>query len=391
VRDPKGESQMKLTGTCTLVVSGRSERAMIEFDISAQTITIWRTSPADLKDFFTEGEGIWSKRVSVRDIEVFSPTALLCCDRLPPAFPSSYRPPRLSVDDGEISKIMAIGEGQVHAMRLDLALHRRKLALRVEPFADSVELQHESVFTNHSRYWNQRFSVDIGRRSFDVRYSPRHVFLTGRLRAKDAQVFRHACSLIALGPERLIAQLKPPTVTLNYSWGTAKAYGEVVISEKDLPSSFQLVLNYLTKCDEKTRRKRFYEITHIVEGFQQKIFVEHRLTNLLKALESFDGTKTLSANRLAGLLGTKKGDARFLCGIRNCLVHKGMSLAEAAQETHGDLSTQNVKMERFAHLPQTPKLSWRLYVTFSRLIVSAYFRQIGISRTNTLYPRNRGF
>ena len=115
---------MKLTGTCKLGMSGLVERALIEFDISAQTIAIWRTSPADLKDFFTGPKRIWSKRISVRDIEIFSPTTVFSCKRLPPAFLSSCSPSGISIDDGEISKVVAIGEGQVHAMRLDLILVR---------------------------------------------------------------------------------------------------------------------------------------------------------------------------------------------------------------------------------------------------------------------------
>jgi len=274
---------------------------------------------------------------------------------------------------------------------LGWGLRKCKLALRIEPFADNIELQNESVFTNHSKYWRERFTVRVGRRSFEVRYLPKHIFVNGRLREIDAQVMRHALSLIALGPEQLIAQLKAHIVTLNFSWGTSKAYDEVVIPAEDLPSSVQLLVDYLTKPEEKTRRKRFYEVAHIVGGFQQAILIEHRLTNLLKALESFDGTKRLSANHLVEVLGVEKGNARFLCGVRNCLVHEGMSLAEAAQKTHGDLVAQNAKLTRFAHLPRTPRLPWRLYVTLARLIVSAYFRQIGISRTNTLFAKNRGF
>ncbi|MHC4679586.1 MAG: hypothetical protein ACYTEK_12885 [Planctomycetota bacterium] len=276
-------------------------------------------------------------------------------------------------------------------MRLDLTLRRSKLTLRVQPFAESVELQHESMFTNHSGHRNESFSVVIGQRTVQVRYSQKYIFASGRLRPGEIEILRHACSLIALNLEQLIVRLNPPNVTLNYSWARSKAYGEPVVLAKDLPSSLHRIVNHLLKCDEEARRRRFYEITHLAEGSQQKIFLEHRLTNLLKALESFDGTKTISANRIGQLLGIQKGDARFFCGVRNCLVHKGMSLAEAAERTHTHLTCQNVKLERFAHLPKTRKLAWRLYVTFARLIVSAYFRHAGVPNINTLFCKHRGF
>lgn len=382
---------MKLTGTCTLTISGHSERVPIEFDISAQSISVWRTPPADLRDLFIAGADIWGKSISVTDIEVYSPTGVFSCKRLPSAFLSAYRPHGLSIDDGEFSKILAIEEGSVHAMKLGLTLRTSKLTLRVRPFEERVELQHESIFTNHSRYINERFSVALGRRTFQIRYSPKYIFASGKLRASESDILGHACSLIALNIEKLVVRLAPPKVTLNYSWERSKAYDEPVVLAKDLPSSLQRIIDYLLKCQEETRRKRFYEIMHLAEGFRQKIFLEHRLTNLLKAFESFDGTRTISPNRVEQLLGIEKGDARFFCGVRNCLVHRGMSLAEAAETTHAELRNQNVRMKRFAHLPRTRKLAWRLYVTFSRLIVSAYFRQIGVPKMNVLLSKYRAF
>jgi hypothetical protein len=382
---------MKLTGTCTLTISGRSERVPIEFDISRQSISIWRTAPIDLRDIFADGKEVWGKSISVRDIEVLSPTGVFSCKRLPSAFLTAYRPPGFSIDDGEINKVLAIGEGSVHAIRLNLTLRRSKLTLMVRPFAESVELEHELILTNHSRHNNECFSVAIGQRTFEVRYSSKYIFVRGKLRTGESDILRHASSLIALNLEQLIAQLKPPKIILNYSWGRSKAYDEPVVLAKDLPSSLQRIVNYLVNCNEETRRRRFYEIIHIAAGFQQKIFLEHRLTNLLRALESFDGTKTISANRLEQLLGIQKGDARFFCEVRNCLVHRGMSLAESAERTYANLTCQNVKMERFEHLPKTRKLAWRLYVTFSRLIVSAYFRQIGIPKMHILFSKHRGF
>jgi hypothetical protein len=381
---------MKLTGTCTLTISGLSERVPIEFDISEQRISVWRTVPAELRVIFDD-DGIWRKTISVKDIEVFSPTGIFSCKRLPSAFLTAYRPPGLSIDDGEINKVLAIGDRSVYAMRLVLSLRRSKLTFKIRPFSKSVELQHESMFTNHSAHNNERFSVVIGQRTFPVRYSQKYVFASGKLRSGEIEILRHACSLMALNREQLIVRLNPPNVTLNYSWERSKAYGEPVVLSKDLPYSIQQIVNHLLTCDEETRKKRYYEIMHIAEGFQQKIFLEHRLTNLLKALESFDGTKTISANRLQNLLGIQKGDARFFCGVRNYIVHGGMSLTEAAQRTYVDMKIQKVKMVRFAHLPKTRKLAWRLYVTFSRLIVSAYFRQIGVPKINTLFSKHRGF
>jgi hypothetical protein len=382
---------MKLTGTCVLGIGGAVEPAAIEFDISAQTITVWRASSPTLKAFFSEPKALFSKHLAITDIRVFSPTATFSCKRLRGAFLSSYTPPGMSVDDGEIDKVLGIDDGRVHAMSLGLALRRSRLSLTVEPLAAGVQLQHEVVLTNHSRYRNESFSVAVGKRLLDVRYSSKHIFITGKLQHGDLEVFIHACSLIGLGSEQVIAQLEPPRLSLNYSWSRTRAYGENVVSPRDLPSSLQSIVTHFLDSDEKTRQRRFHEATHLVEGFRQSIYLEHRLTNILKALESFDETRTMSPNHLAIVLGIEKGDAHFLCGVRNCLIHHGMPLHEAAEKTHADLTSQKVVMNRFARLPVTPRLAWRLHVTFSRLILTAYFRQIGVPRINNLFSRCRGF
>jgi hypothetical protein len=91
------------------------------------------------------------------------------------------------------------------------------------------------------------------------------------------------------------------------------------------------------------------------------------------------------------LFKISKGDAQFLCGVRNCLMHRGMPLAEAAEKTWADMVSQRIQMVRFSRLPQSRRLAWRLYVTFARLIVSAYYAQLGRIRTRTLYSTTKGF
>jgi len=48
-------------------------------------------------------------------------------------------------------------------------------------------------------------------------------------------------------------------------------------------------------------------------------------------------------------------------------------------------------LKRFKSIPKTEALPWRVYITFSRLIVEAFFRQFGINSIQTVYAHMKGF
>jgi len=381
---------MRLTGTCALDRKGLPERVPIEFDTSEQTIAVWLPLPP-IEKYFTAGQHFTGKSLPITDIRVVSPTAQLSCKRLPSAFVSSFGASGYSLDDGEINKVIAVEEDRIQAIRLNLTLHRSKITFTVTPFAPAVRIRPETMYTNHSSHQHQQFDVVLGKRKLGVRYSPKHVFVRGRTSAKDREILRHTLSLLSLGPEQEVTNLAPPRLTMNCSWSTAKAYGEPVLKADGLPAAFQSIIAHLVGCPTAQKERHFNEILHTVAGFQQAVFVEHRLTNLLKALESFDGTRTMAANRLASLLQIEIGDAKFVCGIRNDLIHKGIPLVEAAFNVHADLVGKGVKLKRFRSLPKTQSLPWRVHITIARLIVAALFRQFGVTTTKTLYARMKGF
>ncbi|NLX24890.1 MAG: hypothetical protein GXY61_02865 [Lentisphaerae bacterium] len=381
---------MKLTGTCALCRSGLPKRVPIEFDVIEQTIKIWLPL-SQMQEFVMVGQCFKGKRLPITDIQVVTPTAQLSCSRLPPAFVSSTSGAGFSLDDGEINKIIAVGDNRIQAISLQLTLYQSKIVFGIAPFSPAVQLNPETMYTNHGIHLHERFDIRLGKKTLNVRYSPKHVFIRGRTTATDREILKHALSLLSLGPEQQVTQLSPPRLTLNYAWSTTKSYGESVVDRNDLPTAFQSIVTHLSSCTSIQRERRFNEILHMVTGFQQAVYVEHRLTNLLKALESFDGTRTMAANQLSTLLQIDLGDAKFICGIRNELIHKGIPLKEASVNIHADLTRKGVKLKRFKSIPKTEALPWRVYITFSRLIVEAFFRQFGINSIQTVYAHMKGF
>ena len=381
---------MKLTGTCVLHRENLPNRAPIEFDITEQTITVWLPLP-EIQEFFTNGQQLIERSLPISDICVISPTAELCCSRLPSTFISSSSGTGFSLDDGEINKVIAVEDERIQALTLQLTLRQSKIVFCILPFTSTVQLKPETMYTNHSNYRHEQFDIQLGKKRLNVRYSPKYIFIRGRTTIKDREILKHALSLLSLGPEQQITQLTPPRLTLNYAWSIAKSYGEPVVERSDLPAALQSIVTHLAVSSTSQRERHFNEILHVVSGFQQTVFVEHRLANLLRALESFDGARTMAANQLAVLLQIEVGDARFICGIRNDLIHKGVTLMEAVVNVHAELKGRGVKLKRFKSLPKTQSLPWRMYITLARLIVEAHFRQFGVNSIKTLYARMKGF
>ena len=382
---------MRLVGTCQNRTGEFNCRSHIEFDLKKQTIAVYVVGGDPRKSLF-KGYDLINKRASIRTIEVSSRTAILTCERLPAAFVSSVRPGGFSTDDGEVNKILDLNENQYGMLQLGLTLRKGKITFKVGALSEAISPKNEIVLTNSSRHAATPFSVRLGNRKYEVRYGTDRQFVTGRASRAQSEILRNTTSLVALTRESMIAILTPRSITLNYYWSPSKGYREPLLSSSDLPAVYQTIASHLEACSEKARRERFNEIHYIVSGFNQSLLLEDRLTNLLKALESFDGTRTLSQNRVSDLLGLERGDADFVCQLRNGLIHKAMSIRDAALAAHHNLTSRgHVHPKRFRRLGSADALPWRLYLTLSRLIVTAFFRELGITEPLTVFSQKRGY
>lgn len=317
---------------------------------------------------------------------------LFRCNRLPPSFLSSYSPGGFSVDDGHVNKIIDFGENNSGTIKLGLTLKRGKVTFRVEPLPGELILRSELVLTNNSKCHGVGFKIRLGRKAFTVRYGVNRLFIIGRSNDSDREMLRYTSSLVSLTSETIITILNPPTISLNFYWSPPKGYTEKLVPENKLAVVWQQIIDALSAGSSQILGHRYNEISFLVAGFNQNLLLEDRLTNLYKALESFDGTKTLSPNRLSEIFDVTKDDAKFICELRNGLIHKGMTIHEAAIYARDKLvSIPNVSLKKFKNIGSGQMMPWRIYVTLSRMIVSAYFRELGIDKPAQIFSRFRGY
>jgi hypothetical protein len=354
---------MKLIGTCQSMTQGLEGPAVIECDPEFHEITVYfrHANRAEL----IEGKRILLKRfVRLYDIELASHSARFALAKLPPAIFTAMDMGGFSIDDGQIDKLLNLNNNDTGVLKLGIRLKTEKLAFTIVDVSPDKPLFEELVLSNHSRFMAEAFDITLGKRTFNIRYASKRLFVYGRVTEANKEVFRHTASLLALSAEFVVAHLRPPKVILNMYGSDTKGYGEEVIPRSGFSLAFEKIAQRLSSMPEPERNRTFHEITYVVSGFEQSRLLEERLTSLFKALESYDRCRTLSPQRCATLFGIKRDDAKYVCLVRNKLTHNGMALAEAGVSAFNDLSSnQKVKLERFSGIKSQRHLPWKLYAT----------------------------
>lgn len=383
---------MKLIGTCHSDLRGFQGRAVIECDPDNQQITIFFLVSDPYRFMGAARESLLKQPVKVRNIELVSRTSRFRIAKLPPAFLSSVGVGGWSIDDGQIDTLLNLNNNDTGLVKLAISLKSGELPLHIISGPPMEHLTEELVLTNHGRYMNERFPLDIGNKTYQVRYGAKRVFIRGRITQIDREVFRHTCSLLTLAAQSMIAHLRPPRLVLNMYVPQIKAHREQVVSKAALQSSFQHIAVSLSEATDTERQRTFNEITYIASAFGESGLLEERVTSLFKALESFDGCRTLTAQRCATLLGLNRADARFVCEVRNKIIHNAMTLMDAAIEAHTRVtSRRSDSLNRFAPVRRQRDLPWKLYVTIARLITSSFFRHLGVKEHPRVFPSHKAY
>lgn len=76
----------------------------------------------------------------------------------------------------------------------------------------------------------------------------------------------------------------------------------------------------------------------LLEGKASHAEEDIRVTNLFVFIEMFDESRTLNANSLSAMMSISLSDAKFLCAVRNRLVHQKHDLSEAIRDAQSELT-----------------------------------------------------
>ncbi len=372
---------MKLIGTCQLKLDKIEGLAGIEFDLKEQSIAAYLPlPPKEILHTLTHGREIIDISPILSEICVYSRSAELRCNKIPSCYISSVSGGGLSLDDNGAFDLVNLNNNLHGLLKLNITLKGGRLVFETKPLNPNVHCCHELVLTNQSNQGPTRFSVKLDSRTYTVRFGSALQVIAGRSSEKHREVFRLVSSLISLTRESIIIAQTPGRLMLNYYWSRSKGYGKSPFAKNELPRVYQDLAKLLCEGSEREMRRRRNEIMLLVCGFDQELLLEDRATNLFRALESFDKCKTLSANRIAQQFCIDKGDALFICEVRNKLFHEGMSIKEAARAAHKEITARDkVRLKRFKRLGPARDIPWKVYVTLARFVTSAFLQDVGIS------------
>lgn len=121
---------------------------------------------------------------------------------------------------------------------------------------------------------------------------------------------------------RVSLNLSPPDQTISYG---------VLVNN---PRHYEEVLERLTAASLRQRNH------FLIEAFSNPGTLEVRLLNAFVHLETVDGGKTLSGNRVASALKIKRENADALIIMRNVMIHDGLGVRDALVETRRRLKAK---------------------------------------------------
>ncbi|WP_370209697.1 hypothetical protein [Alloalcanivorax venustensis] len=121
---------------------------------------------------------------------------------------------------------------------------------------------------------------------------------------------------------RVSLNLSPPDQAISYG---------VLVHN---PRNYEQVLEKLTAASLHQRNH------FLIEAFSNPGTVEVRLLNAFVHLETVDGGRTLSGNRVASALKVKRENADALIYMRNVMIHDGLGVRDALAETRRRLKAK---------------------------------------------------
>jgi hypothetical protein len=222
-----------------------------------------------------------------------------------------------------------------------------------------------------------KFTVDGTSYSFNFKDS--HCIISSSASIWGSQRrFRLAISILLGTRAQIFASHESSTLRLNLANDVEYQRSHPLFDHSNLGGGMlESLVRFLLALSDRDFDHWHKAIAFMVEGKSSFAELEIRITNLFVFLEMFDDSDTLSGNAVARMLGIPLSDAKFLCGVRNKLVHGRHTLREAIAASDADQRAHNPRhtLQAFAPVNQSPSVV--LYLRLCELINGFIARSIG--------------
>jgi hypothetical protein len=321
----------KYTGAARLAYGGKTRDVLLSLDLDESCLVVKHPQEKDLFAYLPERQRLWSlSDICLTDIIIPTVDGTLTAANLDGLFILAYSPGAMSVHDSPLNRALQLSNDQAGIVTLKLLPKNSVVEFDYSPRSDSDN----EVFYSASVASFAPFSCEAaGETYLVVEKRPNLSIRSKALIWGNEPRIRLALSLLQGAPVSLMVSYESGKARVNLVRPRIYRSSHLLYDEyTDAPAIFEHLLRFATGLSSQAFRHWEKAAAFLLEGKASFAEADVRVVNLFVFLEMFDGSRTLSGNTLSRMLSIAHSDARFLCEVRNRLVHQKHDLNGAISD-----------------------------------------------------------
>lgn len=353
------------TGTAKLTYDGTTRDVLLSLDLNEYCLVVKYPQEKDVFEYLTDSSPHKSHDVYLTEVNIPTVNGTLAASTIDELFIKQYPSGGMSIHDSILNRSLQLSDPSCGIVTIKLM--RKVSVIEFDYVPRSLNASELFYFGEFSG--NQYFTAKIGTMNCSVNQGDRQLSIqsSDSLWENERRI-RLAFSLLHGAPLSFFASYEANKVRISLSpprlfQSSHRFYKD----HKDVPDLFEYLFRFAMKLTPQEFLHWIKATAFLLEGKASRAELDICITNLFVFIEMFDESRTMSGNSLQKMLSIPLSDAKFLCGIRNRLVHQHFCLSEAICDADAELTreSQKYRLEQFdisgRQHPATTTVVFRLY------------------------------
>jgi len=324
------------TGTAKLTYDGKTRDVLLSLDLNEYCLVAKHPQDNDPFQYVVDRERLWSlSDLCLTDVNIPTANGTLWTTKVDELFIATYSPGASSIHDSMLNRSFQISNDSAGIVTIKLMPAQSIVEFDYTPLSGNLnELFYVANFASFPP-----FSCDAGGVTYRaVEKRPNLSVQSSAPLWTDERRIRLAFSLLQGAPIFLLAGYEEHKARINLLRPRVYQPSHRLYDHyKDAPD----VLDHLLRFSMALSMQDFHHwekaAGFLLEGKASYAEADIRVTNLFVFIEMFDESRTLSGNSLSAMMSISLSDAKFLCEVRNRLVHEKHDLSEAIRDAQSEL------------------------------------------------------
>lgn len=328
------------SGTAKFTYDGRTRDVLLSLDLNEYCLVAKHPQDKNLFEYF--GERLWTlSDLCLSDVSIPTANGTLSASKIDQLFITTYSPGTSSVHDSMLNRSFQLSNDNTGVVTIKLTPHHSIVEFDYSPLSGNQnELFYVANFASFMPFSCEAKGVTYSAAEKRPNLS---IQSAAPLWERERRI-RLALSLLQGAPISLLAAYEDRKARINLVRPRVYQSSHRLYEDyKDAPDVFEHLLRFSMGLSTQEFLHWEKATAFLLEGKASHAELDIRVTNLFVFIEMFDGSRTLSGNSLSAMLSISLADAKFLCEVRNRLVHQKHSLGDAISEAQSELVRNDPK------------------------------------------------